>query len=83
MPEATVTPDFFRPRLAEMIDLRHPLAMLASRRPGHRSRWRWRRVFPARFVRAALWRKTICSAHPCKSQAPVSPQQAARAFPFA
>lgn len=27
------TPDFFRPRLAEMIDLRHPLAVLASRLP--------------------------------------------------
>lgn len=31
MPETTDTPDFFRPRLAEMIDLRHPLAVLASR----------------------------------------------------
>ena len=33
MPEITDTPDFFRPRLAEMIDLRHPLAVLASRLP--------------------------------------------------
>ncbi|GKT25628.1 hypothetical protein AVHM3334_18540 [Acidovorax sp. SUPP3334] len=33
MPEPTDTPDFFRPRLAEMIDLRHPLAVLASRLP--------------------------------------------------
>lgn len=31
--EACDTPDFFRPRLAEMIDLRHPLAVLASRLP--------------------------------------------------
>lgn len=31
MPETTDTADFFRPRLAEMIDLRHPLAVLASR----------------------------------------------------
>ena len=27
------TPDFFRSRLAEMIDLRHPLAVLAGRLP--------------------------------------------------
>ena len=27
------TPDFFRARLAEMIDLRHPLAVLAGRLP--------------------------------------------------
>lgn len=33
MPEPCDTPDFFRPRLAEMIDLRHPLAVLASRLP--------------------------------------------------
>ena len=26
------TPDFFRARLDQMIDLRHPLAVLASRR---------------------------------------------------
>jgi|SRR5882672_1207417 len=33
MPEPADTPDFFRPRLAELIDLRHPLAVLASRLP--------------------------------------------------
>lgn len=33
MPEPCDTRDFFRPRLAEMIDLRHPLAVLASRLP--------------------------------------------------
>ena len=33
MPEPADTVDFFRPRLAEMIDLRHPLAVLASRLP--------------------------------------------------
>lgn len=33
MAVAADTPDFFRPRLAEMIDLRHPLAVLASRLP--------------------------------------------------
>ena len=33
MPTTADTPDFFRPRLAEMIDLRHPLAVLASRLP--------------------------------------------------
>lgn len=33
MPESADTPDFFRPRLAEMIDLRHPLAVLASLDP--------------------------------------------------
>lgn len=33
MPESADTPDFFRPRLVEMIDLRHPLAVLASRLP--------------------------------------------------
>ena len=33
MPETTDTADFFRPRLAEMIDLRRPLAVLASRLP--------------------------------------------------
>jgi IS5 family transposase len=33
MPEPADTADFFRPRLAEMIDLRHPLAVLASRLP--------------------------------------------------
>jgi len=33
MPEPADTVDFFRPRLAEMIDLRHPLAALASRLP--------------------------------------------------
>jgi IS5 family transposase len=33
MPDPDGTPDFFRPRLAEMIDLRHPLAVLASRLP--------------------------------------------------
>ena len=33
MLESADTPDFFRPRLVEMIDLRHPLAVLASRLP--------------------------------------------------
>lgn len=33
MPETADTPDFFRPRLTEMIDLGHPLAVLASRLP--------------------------------------------------
>jgi IS5 family transposase len=33
MHEPVDTADFFRPRLAEMIDLRHPLAVLASRLP--------------------------------------------------
>src|SRR6218665_1491154 len=33
MPEPTDTADFFRSRLAEMIDLSHPLAVLASRIP--------------------------------------------------
>jgi len=33
MPESADTSDFFRPRLVEMIDLRHPLAVLASRLP--------------------------------------------------
>ena len=33
MPETPDTADFFRPRLTEMIDLRHPLAVLASRLP--------------------------------------------------
>jgi IS5 family transposase len=33
MPEVADTADFFRPRLSEMIDLRHPLAVLASRLP--------------------------------------------------
>ncbi|MET3518183.1 IS5 family transposase [Pseudacidovorax sp. 1753] len=33
MAERSDTPDFFRPRLADMIDLRHPLAVLASRLP--------------------------------------------------
>ncbi len=31
MADTIDTADFFRPRLAEMIDLRHPLAVLASR----------------------------------------------------
>lgn len=33
MADRSDTPDFFRPRLAEMIDLRHLLAVLASRLP--------------------------------------------------
>ncbi len=33
MPEACENADLFRPRLVEMIDLRHPLAVLASRLP--------------------------------------------------
>src|SRR5262245_53698863 len=33
MTETARTPDFFRQHLAEMIDLRHPLAVLASRLP--------------------------------------------------
>ena len=33
MRETAQTFDFFRPRLAEMIDLRHPLAVLATRLP--------------------------------------------------
>jgi len=33
MSEAAAMPDMFRQRLAEMIDLRHPLAVLASRLP--------------------------------------------------
>jgi hypothetical protein len=33
MSEAAGAPDLFRQRLAEMIDLRHPLAVLASRLP--------------------------------------------------
>jgi len=31
MSDTAAIPDFFRPRLAEMIDLRHPLAVLAER----------------------------------------------------
>jgi IS5 family transposase len=33
MNPAAVMPDLFRQRLTEMIDLRHPLAVLASRLP--------------------------------------------------
>lgn len=33
MADAPDTPDFFRPRLVDLIDLRHPLAVLASRLP--------------------------------------------------
>ena len=33
MRETAQTFDFFRPRLVEMIDLRHPLAVLATRLP--------------------------------------------------
>ena len=33
MPQTIDTADLFRPRLVEMIDLRHPLAVLASRLP--------------------------------------------------
>ena len=42
MPRACDAADFFRPRLAEMIDLQHPLAVLASRLP-------WAQI------EAALW----------------------------
>ena len=33
MLEVMSTPDFFRARLDQMVDLRHPLAVLASRMP--------------------------------------------------
>jgi IS5 family transposase len=47
------TPDFFRARLDAMIDLRHPLAVLATRMPWAEIEKRWRRCSPARHAWAA------------------------------
>jgi hypothetical protein len=44
------TADFFRARLDSMIDMRHPLALLATRIP------------PTRTVLAGRWKTRICSA---------------------
>ena len=52
---ATSTDDFFRSRLDQMIDLRHPLAVLASRMP-------WQEIEASlshRFARAAKAGKQI------------------------
>ena len=52
---ATSTDDFFRSRLDQMIDLRHPLAVLASRMP-------WQEIESSlahRFARAAKAGKQI------------------------
>ncbi|ACD58795.1 hypothetical protein ATY45_10570 [Xanthomonas oryzae pv. oryzae] len=82
----TQNADFFRQPLAEMIDPRHPLAVLARRLP-------WAQIEAvlaphfARKVRAgravARWRNTICSAPRCKWPVRVLPLPAAHAFPFA
>lgn len=58
------TPDFFRSRLDQMIDLRHPLAVLATRLP-------WTSI------EAAVAPKLSRQAHPAK---PVSGQDLAGAF---
>ena len=72
------TPDFFRSRLDQMIDLRHPLAVLATRLP-------WaaieaavapklaHQVKPAKRVIAKIW-----LAHSRASSAAASAQRAAR-----
>ena len=79
MPDPTDTPDFFRPRLAEMIDLRHPLTVLASRLP-----WpHWRLTLHAEIVQGACRNMTTFSVHPFRWQEQVLPQRAARACPFA
>ena len=45
------TPDFFRARLDAMIDLRHPLAALATRMPWVRDRIGTARALPAKTAR--------------------------------
>lgn len=73
MPES----DLFRPRLAEMINLRHPLVVLASRLP----RAQIEAALAPRFARQA--REMICSAPPCRWPALAWPPPAALVFPCA
>jgi IS5 family transposase len=47
----SITADFFRNRLDQMIDLRHPLAVLANRMPWQEIEASWAHLF-ARQVRA-------------------------------
>ncbi len=79
----TQNADFFRQPLAEMIDPRHPLAVLARRLP-------WAQIeavlaphFARRCAQVARWRNLICSAPRCKWPVPVLSLPAAHAFPFA
>ena len=55
-----------------MIDARHPLAVLANRLPGRRSRRHWHHCFARRVLKPEPLHKTTCSAHPCKWPAPAS-----------
>jgi len=48
----SATDDFFRSRIDQMIDLRHPLAVLSSRAAGNRSKPRSRTCSCARPARA-------------------------------
>ncbi|AAW75195.1 IS1478 transposase [Xanthomonas oryzae pv. oryzae KACC 10331] len=80
----TQNADFFRQPLAEMIDPRHPLAVLARRLPlGAASGGGvWRRISLARCAQVARWRNTICSATRCKWPVPVLPLPAAPRLPI-
>ena len=62
------TPDFVRARLAEMIDLRHPLAVLAGRLP-------WAAIEAV--IEAALAPKRVPAARPAQ---PLSGQDLLRPF---
>jgi IS5 family transposase len=65
MIDAAAMPELFRQRLAEMIDLRHPLAVLASRLPWAQIEASLapalaRRVRDARFIAGHQGSASIC-----------------------
>jgi hypothetical protein len=62
MSKTADTSDSFRPRLAEMIDLRHPLAILASRLSWAQIEAVLVRRFARRVRQAACSNTTTCSA---------------------
>ena len=72
-----MTDDFFRARTDQMIDLRHPLAVLAQRLPWEHLEQALARALPGTRLREALaqWHGApTCSARsPCKSAARATP----------
>jgi IS5 family transposase len=75
------TADFFRGRIDQIIDLKHPQAVLGARMP-------WRQIeasLAGQFARRSregkrLWGIDLCSARACSSLARASRRRAARAW---
>ena len=77
------TDDFFRARLDQMIDMSHPLVVLARRMPWAQIEASLARTLLAALARAKRWKGLICLGLHCSLPGLVSVLQGVRACSFA